>query len=485
MMKTILSLLLCVPAFLMGQTFTIKSDIIPEISTDNVTNAVSFSQEIKKFSIKIDVATNPVKTYQVQVGSETKPFLTDGNAHEVQFAGDVRDQFITVHNENDAVLKTFSLKKPAVAPVDGQPLANNVNVVLPKQTAESFIVNTLFRGVRIRDVEGVGLRLEGNTSNSRFEGPSYIHLFFDQNGNSLIRSIPIGIGKANYVVHVVYLVPSDNPRTIDYKINQSTADIDEGVVIRGDGDLDNLIIGQSGPGAPTTITYEWQHEEQLLTGSSVDILFDIVRNTYTLAAPGLAQAQVVATRRIKMKRIYHGSLEVGLLESHLNNPTYTLVSSDVDDAQKVVKKSDDHRRTFASAMYTFYVSPIVLLQKLFNPKKVRNYRLEGRNFVDDHKIYERIYPTFGIGLNDRLLDNYFIGGKWEFVRGGALFVGYHRGKINVLDVDEDFKFAETFMTQETFDLKKGTDWRGAFCIGLNLDVRIITNLFGRASAASE
>src|SRR5688572_3890033 len=156
MMKTILCLLLCVPAFLMGQTFTIKSDIIQAISTDDVTDAVSFSQEIKKFSIKINPATNPVKTYQVQVDNVTKPFLADGSEHEVQFANDVRDQFIEILNENGAVLKTFKLKKTAAAPVAGQPVANNVTVVLPKQTAESFIINTLFRGVNIRDVEGQG-----------------------------------------------------------------------------------------------------------------------------------------------------------------------------------------------------------------------------------------------------------------------------------------------------------------------------------------
>src|ERR1051326_7189074 len=120
-------------------------------------------------------------------------------------------------------------------------------------------------------------------------------------------------------------------------------------------------------------------------------------------------------------------------------------------------------------MYTFYLSPVVLIEKLFMPSKVQNYKVEGRSFVDDHKIYERIYPTAGIRLNDRLLEDVFLGGKWEFIRGGSLFIGYHSGRINVLNVDKSFEFEKTYITQSSFDLKTNTKRKGDFCIGLNLD----------------
>lgn len=99
------------------------------------------------------------------------------------------------------------------------------------------------------------------------------------------------------------------------------------------------------------------------------------------------------------------------------------------------------------------------------------------------EIYERIYPTVGIGLNEDFLDNIFVGGKWEFIRGGSLFVGYHWGKVNVLNVDESFEFEKTYITKASFDLKTDTKFKGDLSIGLNLDIRIITNLFTNSAAA--
>jgi hypothetical protein len=186
---------------------------------------------------------------------------------------------------------------------------------------------------------------------------------------------------------------------------------------------------------------------------------------------------VVASKVIKIKRIYHGSIDVGVLKSNLENPTFALVTSGTDPKLQVVKQTNTGSRVLASAMYTFYLSPVVLIEKLLMPEKVRTYKLEGRSFVDDHKIYERIYPAVGIGLNDRLLDNVFIGGKWEFIRGGSVFMGYHWGKVNTLETDPGFEFEKTNMTQAAFDLKTNMKWQGAFCFGLNLDVRIIANLF--------
>jgi hypothetical protein len=178
-----------------------------------------------------------------------------------------------------------------------------------------------------------------------------------------------------------------------------------------------------------------------------------------------------------MKRIYHGSVDVGIINTEVSNPTYSLVTSPTDAQVTVVKKADDGDRVIASAMYTFYVSPVVLLEKIILKDKVSDYRLEGRSFVDDHKFYERIYPTGGIALNKRLLDNIFVGGKWEFVRGGSVFVGWHWSKVNTINVDKNFVFGQTSMTQAAFDLSTDSKYKKGVAFGLNLDIRIITNLF--------
>lgn len=479
-MKAIFSFIFCFGHFFVfSQTYKIKvGNPAQEFRVDQINNAVLFNAEIKKIGIKKEPADSPVKTYKLQAGNEEPTFATDGSYKDLQFSADVRGQSIAILDENGAVQQTFSLAKPAGAqvPVGQQAGAGSAAFILPPQSAAQYITAVLYPS-QIVDVKGVGLRILQNAAQTRYSGPQYIHLFFDQNGNSLLRSIPVGISRAEYVVHIVYLVPKKNPQSVDYKVNQSFPTVEEGVVIRSDGSLNNTLRLQAV--GSDVIEFEWQHYEMALTGSSSDIKFDIVRNTYDVknGTADVADPKIVATRIIKMQRIYHGSIDVGILETRLSNPTYTLVTSDVDPTKNVVKRTDEGRRTFASAMYTFYVSPIVLLEKALSPQSVRNYKLEGRNFVDDHRIYERIYPTVGVGLNNRLLDNVFLGGKWEFARGGSIFLGYHKGKVNRLEIDEDFKFSESYISKASFDLKTKTKWEGALCLGLNLDIRIITNLF--------
>lgn len=470
-------LLLLTPVLLYSQAFKIKISG-REMDVSSIPAELKFRDEIRDIEIKAD---SSAQTFNIVAGETTLTFPADGAFHPLSFPADLREIPITINDSAGNMAATFLLAKsdaPAAVAADGK-----VNIIMPRdKTATAYLVNTLFRD-QILDTEGVGLKLmptSGNpTRTSRYMGYKYVHLFFDQNGNSLIRSIPIGVGKDNYVVHVVYLVPKGNPLRIEYKASQSTADIEEGTIIRGDGSLQNTLKLQAGETAGKNIELEWAHTEVLFTPSSFDISFDIVRNAFQLNEGELEATTpvVIASKVIRVKKIYHGSVDVGILKTSLENPTFTLATSDADPNLKVIKRTNTGSRVLASAMYTFYLSPVVLIEKLFMPHKVRSYKLEGRSFVDDHRIYERIYPTAGIALNDRLLDNIFLGGKWEFIRGGSVFLGYNWGKVNTLETEPGFEFEKTETTQATFDLKTNMKWKGAFCFGLNLDVRIITNLF--------
>jgi hypothetical protein len=481
-MKHILCyLLLLSPMLLHSQTFTIRVEG-QVLNTSKMPKDLSFLNEIKTIEIKKEPADNPAQTFSIVVAGVSLPFSTDSNFHPLSFPADIRDSLITISDATGAMI-AGPITLPKSGDLSTPPANGQVNIIMPPdKTATEYLVNTLFRN-QISNTESVGLKLMVTSGNSRktsmYTGNKYIHLFFDQNGNSLIRSIPIGVGKDNYVVHVVYLVPKDNPLRIEYKASQNNADIEEGTIIRGDGGLQNNIKLQKLDPTHKIVTMEWAHTEILFTPSSYDVNFDIVRSALQVKDNNLEAADpvVVASKVIKIKRIYHGSIDVGVLKSNLENPTFTLVTSGTDPKLQVVKQTNTGSRVLASAMYTFYLSPVVLIEKLLMPEKVRTYKLEGRSFVDDHKIYERIYPAVGIGLNDRLLDNVFIGGKWEFIRGGSVFMGYHWGKVNTLETDPGFEFEKTNMTQAAFDLKTNMKWQGAFCFGLNLDVRIIANLF--------
>lgn len=469
------------PMLSFAQDFRIKLDST-EISINDLQSS-TFKKEIKKISIKKVVADNPAKPFLLQSGDEMLPFMTDGTFHDLTFSDDIRGA-VSILGADSTEVTTFSLPKGADEG-DQQPGAagNGPSIVLPKEkTPTQYILSRLFPG-QVKEVEGLGLKILSNgrpTSNTRFGGPGYIHLFFDQNGNSLIHSIPVGIARTRYVVHIVYLVPKNNPMNVDYQAVQEPADIDEGIVIQNDGSLQNNLVLHAKP-KDKNLEFEWRHYEIDLTPSSNDIKFDIMRSGYQLNNNNLEMSPpvTVASRMIKMKKIYHGTIEVGIVQTNIEDPAYALSTSPTDASQKVVKRTNDGKRILATAMYTFYLSPVVLIEKLFQPSKVQNYRLEGRSFVDDHKIYERIYPSIGIGLNDRLLDNVFLGLKFEFIRGGSFFAGYNRSKVNVFEADETFKFGETHITQESFDIKSVTKWKGGFCFGLNLDVRIVLNLFQR------
>ncbi|GAA0556858.1 hypothetical protein [Chitinophaga japonensis] len=489
-MKHIFSLLLLLsPVFLYSQTFKIRigGAAGQELDISAIPATLTFPNGIGSFEIKKEPADNPAQSFRVVAGNTTLTFPTDGDFHPLSFPADIREIDITINDAAGAVTAgPFRLHK---SPEDtGGGADGEVKIDMPTdKTATEYLVNTLFKD-QIYDTEDVGLKLLLTSRNSRrtsrYMGHQYIHLFFDQHGNSLIRSIPLGVGKDNYVVHVVYLVPKENPLRIEYRAVQNTADIEEGTVIRGDGDLQNSLRLQHLDPDKKTVTLEWAHTETLFTPSSFDINFDIVRNAFQLKGESLEVTSpvVVASKVIKVKKIYHGSIDVGVLKTSLENPTFMLTASDADPNLQVIKRTNSGSRVLASAMYTFYLSPVVLIEKLLMPEKVRNYKLEGRSFADDHKIYERIYPTVGIGLNDRLLDNIFLGGKWEFIRGGSVFLGYHWGKVNTLETEPGFEFEKTEVSQAAFDLKTNMQWKGAFCFGLNLDVRIIANLF-QATAA--
>jgi hypothetical protein len=136
-------------------------------------------------------------------------------------------------------------------------------------------------------------------------------------------------------------------------------------------------------------------------------------------------------------------------------------------------------------MGTFYFSPIYMVRWWI--AKVRGndlprYKIYGRNFLDDHTLFERIYPAAGTTLNDKAFQNLFVGLNWEIARGGSLFAGYHFGRVNVLRSPNTFTIGQSAATQEQFDLWTDKTWKTNFALGVNLDLMVVTNLFRQTPA---
>jgi hypothetical protein len=287
-----------------------------------------------------------------------------------------------------------------------------------------------------------------------------------------LSTVPQGISNAQYVVHIIYPFTNNDPNAISYTVKQKSGSYSSALLFNNTGIKDN------NPFKPQSGTrYDGISERIFLLGTSTDDLsFDI--KTSTQNSP--STKTVLENYTIKMAPVYHGSFDIGLLRTNLSNPTYELTTLP-GTTDKVVKLTNDSPKGVVTLMASFYTSPIILLEKAFGRKKIPYYKLTGRNFLDDHKFYERIYPTIGVGINDKSFENIFYGFNWEIARGLSIFGGWHYGKVNTFE-KPNFTPNATTVTDEEFTFYKNTKWTTSSSFGIKVDLLIITNLFGSAAA---
>jgi hypothetical protein len=347
------------------------------------------------------------------------------------------------------------------------------------KNGKTTVIDTISNMFPSMVVTQYGLQIPVGNRNTIYTGDKYVHIFLDQYGNNIFTTIPQGISNRQYVVHIYYQQDADHPNDVIYSINQLEGEFQDALVFNNAGQLGNFALhfGED-------IIYQWEYKEYLLSTSTTDIKFEIVRTSPKAENSKEVDNTVLKTYTIKMSKVFHGTFDVGLINSTMGNPNFELLASATDPNLKVVKKSAGGNRGVVTAMATFYSSPIIILESLFGRKQIPPYKLTGRNFLDDHKIYERIYPTVGVGFIDKTLENLFFGFNWEFARGGAIFVGWHYGKVNTYETSNGFVFEQTQVTDAEFALKQGSAWKTGFAIGLKLDIMIVKNLFGSAATGT-
>ena len=323
--------------------------------------------------------------------------------------------------------------------------------------------------------------IPSSNKNTRYGGSEYVHIFLDGFGNPILRSIPQGSPEKTYVVHIVTSIDEVSFPTVRYNVKQTAGGIDDVLLFRNSGKIDVVNL-------TSAASYRSYHYEIALTESNKNIVFEIYRG---ISDGSSLTNTKLSTQTIPIK-IYNGSFDIGLISSELENPSYSFVGSAEDATMGKVKQSDMGKRGIVTTMSTFYASPIILLEKyIFKPKDkngikidIPNYKLTGRNFVLDHKIYERIYPAVGLSINEQALENIFYGFNFEAVRGASLFVGWHHGKVNTFSsTNSDFNFNESVISIENFNLNQNQKWKTDFAIGVNLDILVILNLLQQGGSA--
>ncbi len=451
----------------------------PLLSLSGGISTLTTHVKIPKLFIKCITPINPANSYKVKIGSETCSPDISGNGNETEIScrltGDLGNQTISINDETGKIpFFTFSINVPAEPPPPPPP-AKLTSVVTEVKSKFPKLVATPY-----------GLQIPDGNRNTTYTGIKYIHIFLDQFGNNIFSTIPQGVANRQYIVHVFYLENANDPNQVDYSVNQTSGEFQDVLVFNNAGQLGNNLVEPRSGEDGKKIEYKWAHKEFLLSTSTTNIQFEVTRTALKSqdAQKQEFENQTLKSYTIKMSRVLHGSFDVGLINSTLENPTFELLTSPTNSSETVVKKKEGHNRGVVTAMATFYASPIIILEDLFKVKEIPNYMLTGRNFLEDHKIYERIYPAVGVGFTDRTLNNLFFGFNWEFARGGSVFVGWHYGKVNTFNEPDGFKFEETAMTTDAFNLRKDNRWKTKCAFGLNLDIMIIRNLFRAGSSTS-
>lgn len=484
---TILALALAVG--LWGQPFSVvfESGVETDIDTsdptfeDDIEDGVP-DQKVIKFTLKananVTVQTDVVMAGNVigsiVVGSATgvinAPVATDdlrGLALEIKEGVTGVGKFKLVAPEPEPEPEPEPKPDPCAPP----PISSFLALIEPYLTATQY-----------------GLTLRRGTGLADYVGNNCVHVFFDHRGNSLFSTIPQGISNMKYVVHIVYLADAKDPGGTSYSVRQTQGEFSDALsILNGDLPIPTRFSNQSeGGGCPHR--WEWKITSFVLRTSTNNIEFQIYRNADGLDKNGrfTSKSTHLSTNTIPMSKVYHASIDIGFINSRLSDPTFTLVSSAQGDTT-VVKRGESGDRGFVTLMATFYTSPVMLLKR---KGTIPDFKRTGRNFLDDHEWYERIFPCVGVGISDEAFENLFLGLNWEFARGGSLWFGYHYGRVNVYhEPDEDFEFGETPTSQNEFDLRTDTQWvwsdldKPSF--GVNLDIRLVTRLFSGGQTSSD
>lgn len=477
-MKSVLFLISFCVAVLnsFGQTFKVRIDNDKEEFVSDQ-KEITASKAVQRFEIKTVNATG--LDYTVTMGGASLgTFRGDAQYHLI--AGIKDGQVIQIIKNGDTQpLETFGLKID-----DGKNIVGNdsgrAKIVIPSMSILDFISSKYsLKSTRL----GLVAQKSGALKNN---GNEFTHIFLDQYGNNIFSTIPQGVPERQYVVHVIYLAPVGT-RNLIYSVNESKSGFNPALSIYN-ADI-RKILGNFGVTSTISteakeknvVVYEWIDQEILLSTSTEDIEFELFRVIVDNDSLHLFDKTKLATFNIKMTPRYHVSMDVGLVKTELANPNYQHIESPVNANEKVVKESDGGSRGVVTVMATFYTSPIILLKKYVLKKNIPAYKLSGRNFLDDHTLFERIYPTIGVGFTDKTLENLFAGLNWEIVRGGAIFAGWHYGRVNVFDVSNGFQYGVTPISDSEFSYRKDVKWRTGFSVGVKVDARVILSLFGSQS----
>ncbi|RWX02272.1 hypothetical protein [Flavobacterium cerinum] len=180
----------------------------------------------------------------------------------------------------------------------------------------------------------------------------------------------------------------------------------------------------------------------------------------------------------KINSLHHYELAASFVSTDLINPEFDVFP--LNATQNTIREINNSKRTMVTFNVIFYWKPTIeWIKKLSKNKENDDSNVtDGRDVYKEATFWERLNPTFGVALNNAWDENFFMGGTFEFARGGNLTAGWHYGKVTQLS-DENFKLGQDVFTGAKDDIKVTDAWKWGFYFGITLDARIFNSLFAR------
>lgn len=438
---------------------------------------VSDNEEVNILFIKVNDGTNDnSKFYEIENEGSllegAQKIKNDGNFHKVTFPEKVFDVAFKIFQVSAASVKTGNGIE--FSPIF-KPAANSSSNGNPSSRTTGKVVDEIPTG----GLKSIWSTVNSIIINERYELTKFgyeekskgiVHIFLNQFGGSIGSAMPQGSSTKKYMVHIIYLDDKNNPTNI-YSIEQTSGGFYGGIIFENDE------FQQESATLP-----KWYESRIALTSSnSDDISFTVSRSDI-----GSGVTEVVASHTIKIAKSYNVTINAGFIESWVTLPSYDMYYNPSNDVNTVIE-STSKQGLMTTVSATLYASIPYIITNLLNKNSSdseNDVKMVGRNFFDDHKIYERIYPTVGIKLGENGVNNFLGGLSWEFARGASLFGGVHVTSIDkfktapLYSSGEEFIFGETEISQEDFDIRFKEDGKTAvdFAVGLNLDLRLLLSL---------
>ena len=269
-----------------------------------------------------------------------------------------------------------------------------------------------------------------------------IHVFLDQNGGFIKSSLPTTAKQRNtYQFHILYW---DTGHQFRLKANGFFKPVRNIL----DTSIENMDMSISRESEAPIEIKKWTFG---VVGPFTDELKIVISKLIEDDPTEIVNAT------ISIAKLYNVSLATSLLRTTLRNPQN--IEEFNNGTITTLIADDPATRGALSVMATYYPY--------------------GRSFLFPPKgglfSRERLGIVVGTQLNDKLDENFFLGGAWDFATGGSFTLGMHWGRRNYVvgHRDDPFDFGEE---EFTGNLAIRKAWDVGVFFGVIIDTRVAIKL---------